>query len=100
MDAAKIHQEISRREVDNPYSRAEILKLCKNLINELEDPTLRGWDWMGAYVINTALCILADLNIFEILKGRPKTAKELAKASGADALLISISAHLRVVESR
>ena len=48
------------------------------------------------YVVNSGLCVAADLDLFKILKGSPKSAKELAKATGADALLIGISAHLHV----
>lgn len=87
-DPGELHRELSEKDVNDPGSRADIVKICKALANELEDPALRGWDWLGAYVVNPALCILADLNIFEILKDGPKTSQELALATGADALLI------------
>ena len=87
-DAAIIHQQLSQTNIVDPASRADIVRLCKALAYELEDPVSRGWDWMGSFCVNPALCILADLNIFEILKAGPKSSSELAEATGADALLI------------
>ena len=87
--ALRLHRELASKDIEDPQSRQDIVKLCKALASELQDPAVQAFDWLGSFCVNPALCIAADLNLFTLLDDGPKNVNELAAATTADPLLIS-----------